>query len=312
MAHKLSDRGRRPINLKNRTVKEAVPEYFTSENPTLISFLEKYYQFMDTSDGTHAFDDDIQELYEARDVTENPTQLLNEMIKELGGGLPNGELFTDPRFTVRRFGDHYRNKGSRFSIEEFFRAFFQQDVEVEYPKKDIFFVGESLIGYDSQKFIQNYARYQIFSILLKVGLGVPTYEELYKKFVHPAGFYFEGIVQAEGQANLALGNMPLATVDSAQLSVIGEAIEDVVFSSSITGLIDSGGTNIRVDLSQLISTYQTLTSTQIGSYYTSLAELVDPNSFTFDDSAAVSPRMSMTTETMDNEMFTRYTSDSSF
>ena len=53
MAHKLSDRGRRPINLKNRTVKEAVPEYFTSENPTLISFLEKYYQFMDTSDGTH-------------------------------------------------------------------------------------------------------------------------------------------------------------------------------------------------------------------------------------------------------------------
>ena len=106
--------------------------------------------------------------------------------------------------------------------------------------------------------------------------------------------------------------MPLATVDSAQLSVIGEAIEDVVFSSSITGLIDSGGTDIRVDLSQLISTYQTLTSTQIGSYYTSLAELVDPNSFTFDDSAAVSPRMSMTTETMDNEMFTRYTSDSSF
>ena len=53
---------------------------------------------------------------------------------------------------------------------------------------------------------------------------------------------------------------------------------------------------------------------ELNKFYSSVAELLSPNSFTFDDSISVDsgPDMSMTTETMDNDMYTRYTSDSAY
>ena len=45
---------RRLKNFQVRKVRESLPEYFTSEYPTLVTFLEKYYDFLDSADGTHA------------------------------------------------------------------------------------------------------------------------------------------------------------------------------------------------------------------------------------------------------------------
>ena len=314
MTHTLENTGRRPIDFHNRVVKEALPEYFTEDFSKLINFLEDYYNFMD-SDGLSSFDDEIKHLNNIRDIGETPKEYLDQLISELGAGIPNGDQFTDARFSARRLAEHFRNKGSRFAIEEFFRAFFQQDVTVEYPKKDIFTIGQDPIGYDGQKFIQNYARYQIFSILLKVGLGVPTYRELYKKFAHPAGFYFEGIVAVEGEANLGFNTMPTSIEDSAAggILVVGEAISTFTTKTNITGLTDSVGTDVRYTLDETIADISTITAQTLDTYYNSIREFTSVNSFTMDDSGnSNTPLMSLTLETMDNNMFTRYTSDSSY
>ena len=312
MTHKLEDVGRRQINFINRSVREVIPEHFTSDYPDLVKFLEYYYDFLD-SDGQSSFSTEIHQLFTLRDITETPTEYLNSLIGELGAGLQNGDNFTNSRFTTRRFADHYRNKGSRFSVEEFFRAFFQQDVEVLYPKVDIFTVGRDAIGYNSQKYIQDYGRYQIYSILLKVGLGVPTYRELYKKFAHPAGFYFEGIVAVEGEADLGFDNMPIALADSAFVTIISEATPTFTTLSEFTGLTDSEGVPIRYNIQQLANLYSSLTAQQINNYYSSIAEFIDPNSFTLDDSGdSNTPLMSLSLETLDNNMFTRYVTDSAY
>ena len=311
MSHVRRDLGRRDPTVFASKVKEVLPEYFGVEHPKLIEFLEQYYHFLDSD---HAFGDEIHELFKAKDATELHDEHLNYMIQQLAPGLKTGDLFLDPRFSVRRFGDYYRTKGSKWSIEEFFRALFQQEVEVEYPKKDIFTVGRDAIGYDSQKYIQNYARYQIFSILIKVGLGVPTYRELYKQFVHPAGFYFEGIVALEGEADLGVDTMPISIPDSAFTSIISEASIEQGLFTSLTGLADSTmGGQIRYNINQLVDLYDSVAASTIGSYYSSIAKFITPNSFTMDDSAdSIGPRMSLTFETLDNNMFTRYTSDSSY
>lgn len=308
MSHKLEDKGRRDVNLINRNVTNVLPEYFAAEYPDLVKFLEYYYQFMD-SDGSHAFDTEIKQLISIRDVAETPTEYLNELIKELGAGLQNGDLFIDPRFSARRFADHYRNKGSRFSVEEFFKAFFQQEVEVIYPKKDIFTVGVDQIGYDSQKFIQDYARYQIFSILIKVGLGVPTYRNLYKKFVHPAGFYFEGEVTAEGEADLGFDTMPVSIASVDLTTIVSEAVEDIIGEptlTTITGLVDSSGIDTRYRIDALASKYATLSINEINNR--TISEFIEPNSPTMDDSDKI--LMSTNIETMDEDIFRRYGSDS--
>lgn len=311
MAHKLKDLGRRDVDFRRRSVKETLPEYFIAENPDLIQLLDYYYDFLD-SDGQDAFDREIHQLNTLRDIGETPTEYLNLIINETTS-LQGGGLFKEPRFTTRRFAESYRNKGSRFSLEEFFQAFYQQDATVEYPKKDIFIVGESKTGYDAAKFIINNAKYQIFSILVKVGLGTSQYETLYKKFVHPAGFYFEGEVITEGEANLNIDSQRASEADIATGIIESEVIITPTLFTSMTGLVDSAGTGARYNLNQAVAAFQTLTAAQIDKLYADIAEVVTPNSFTFDDSDITGrPDLSMNLETIDNDMFTRYLSDSSF
>ena len=311
---------RKPKNFQHRKVREALPEYFTSEYPKLVTFLEKYYQFLD-SDGTSSFGKELRQAFDLRDV--HATTQLDNLISEIASGLPNGDAFTDARYAATRLAELQRNKGTRFATEEFFRLFFKEEVEVEFPKKDIFTVGSSKIGSESLKFIQNGALYQVFSVLIKTAISAPTWEELYKKFMHPAGFFIGARITSDAEASLSGTAQGFVNdFDSGAVPVLSEA-STTVFApfAQMTQLIDSnndGTADYRIGLDQLISVYQTFTPTQLDKFYSNFGEITTPNSFKFDDSdkgdsaGAARPDFSLTTETMDNEMFSNYLADSTF
>ena len=313
---------RRFKSFQNRKVRESLPEFYTSEFPTLVTFLEKYYDFLDSADGTHAFGDDARRFFATKDIREMPSGLLNNLVNELAGGLNTGENFTDTRYALTRLAELARTKGSRFSLEEFFRLFFQQKAEVEYGKESIFKVGDSAsqIGVESIKFIQNNALFQTFGLLIKTGLSVDTWSELYKKFVHPSGFFFAGQVVSDTEA-ISSPTAPIVLFDSSPgPSVISEA--SAPFSLpfvQLTSLIDSGGGNVRQsNLNELVSDYQNFSLAELDTTYHTVRQIITPNSFTFDDSSIrdsdenATPDFSLTLETMDNEIFTRRVTDSAF
>ena len=313
---------RRLKSFQNRKVRESLPEFYTSEFPTLVTFLEKYYDFLDSADGTHAFGDDARQFFATKDIREMPSDLLNNLVSELAGGLNTGENFTDTRYALTRLAELARTKGSRFSLEEFFRLFFQQKAEVEYGKESIFKVGDSAsqIGVESIKFIQNNALFQTFGLLIKTGLSVDTWSELYKKFVHPSGFFFSGQVVSDTEA-ISSPTAPIVLFDSSPgPSVISEA--SAPFSLpfvQLTSLIDSGGGNVRQsNLNELVSDYQNFSLSELDTTYHTVRQIITPNSFTFDDSSIrdsdenATPDFSLTLETMDNEIFTRRVTDSAF
>ena len=313
---------RRLKSFQNRKVRESLPEFYTSEFPTLVTFLEKYYDFLDSADGTHAFGDDARQFFATKDIREMPSDLLNNLVSELAGGLNTGENFTDTRYALTRLAELARTKGSRFSLEEFFRLFFQQRAEVEYGKESIFKVGDSAsqIGVESIKFIQNNALFQTFGLLIKTGLSVDTWSELYKKFVHPSGFFFSGQVVSDTEA-ISSPTAPIVLFDSSPgPSVISEA--SAPFSLpfvQLSSLINSGGGNVRQsNLNELVSDYQNFSLSELDTTYHTVRQIITPNSFTFDDSSIrdsdenATPDFSLTLETMDNEIFTRRVTDSAF
>ena len=315
---------RRFKNFQVRKVREALPEYFTSEFPKLVSFVEKYYDFLDSADATHSFGDDLKQIFATKDIGEMPNELLNSYVNELAANLETGGNFTDTRFALRRLAQFLRLKGSRFSAEEFFRLFFQQKAEIVYGKESVFNIGDSAstIGTESLKFIQNNALFQTFGLQLKTPIDVSKWNELYKKFIHPAGFYFEGQVVSDTEALLSLTaplSIPLDSAATSGPSLSSEALVPLTIPFvQETLLIDSDGTNIRIGLNQLVNVYQNLTTVELEKFYSSIDELIGVNSFTFDDSdirdsaGGATPDFSLATETMDNDMFTRYLSDSSF
>ena len=311
---------RRPKNFLHRKVREALPEHFAQDYPKLVTFLEKYYQFLD-SDGPSSFGKELRQAFDLRDV--HASTQLNSLISEIASGLPNGDNFTDARYAATRLAELQRNKGTRFAVEEFFKLFFQEEVEVEFPKKDIFTVGSSQIGPDSLKIIQNGELFQIFSVLIKTGISTSTWEELYKKFMHPAGFFIGSRITSDAEASLAGAATGLVNdFDSGSIPILSEA-SGLVRSpfTQMTALLDSDGNgtaDFRIGVDQLISVYQSLTSTELNKFYGTINNLIGVNSFKFDDSdtgvSAVTarPDFSLTTETMDNEMFSNYLVDSTF
>jgi len=319
MAHQLNDKNRRHPTLTTAKTGEVLPEYYEVDNPKLITLLDEYYNFLD-SDGAQSFADQIEQIHKARDISSTRNNFLDELITELGNGLTQSSFFQNPRLMAKLLAGFYRSKGTLVSAEGFFRGFFGEEVVVEYPKEQIFIVGDSKIGFDSQKFIQDNGIYQIFSILLKVGISTRDYQALYKRFVHPAGFHFAGEVAILEEAKIGpfsngLTAQGLNPIDSDALNPIFITQASPLLATEfteLTALIDSGGNDdvYRVGINQQISVYQNLTASSLTNFYPSIISLLTPNSFTFDDSTATGgPDFSMTLETMDNSKFTRYTAN---
>ena len=307
VAQTLLDFNRRDQNFTESKVTDILPEYFTSDYPSLVSFLEYYYDFQD-SDAAHGFDNKIQNLYKIRDLRATDLDLINQIFKEIGKGKVNSSYFTDPRYVAGLFANYYRIKGSLYSAEGFFRAFFQQQPEIVYPKNNMFIVGGSKIGAESLKYIQNDKAYQVLSVLVRSSVPISEWRTLYKAFVHPAGFHLSGEVVIESLSNLNLGLMPLSIADSdaGVFSVDGFASIFPTGFASLTGIFPDGGDADtqpeRLDLNQNITAMSGITIEQLNTMYNDIEDVSDANSPTFDedsDGAITGIKFSNTLETMD-------------
>lgn len=310
---------RRYINLHKNKVREVVPEHFIAQYPDLITFLEKYYQYLD-SDQTINFDQQIKDLFKARDLHATSTDNLNRILKEIGLGLANTTYFVDPVFSARLISIFHRVKGSLYSMEAFFKAFYGIDAEITYPKRNIFIVGESQIGAESLRFIQDGALYQIFSLLIKSELPSSVWREFFKEFAQPGGFYIGSEVVIVGLAdNLAtiVNDMPLALLDSNAGSFTYEtvAVDGIAGDIDVSEIIasDSTGVFIRRSAYHSMQPYSTITINQLDDMYQSAKDLATIGTSLFDEDSDANGNamdMSNTIQTFDQSKYTWYDSDS--
>ena len=310
----LLDLDRRNRNFTTSKVKEVLPEHYTSYYPDLVKFLEYYYDFMD-SDATHGFDRDLHNLYKIRDLRATDVNNLNEIFKEIGQGLVSSDFFSDPRKMANLLANGYKIKGSLYSAEGFFRAFYGEQPQVVYPKDNMFIVGDSKVGPESLKYIQNGALYQVFSVLIKSGVSIIKWGDLYKSFVHPGGFYLGAEVAIESIGNLNINNMPLAIKDDNAdiFSVDLFTSNDLSSVFSITGVYPDGGDDDaekeRLDLDATVRAYSTITLEQLNIQYNDIEDALDANSPRFDEDSTgtlKAVKLSNALETMDQTKFDAY------
>ena len=307
----LLDFDRRDINLTESKVREVLPSHYLSDYPDLVKFLEYYYDWMD-SDATHGFDRNIHDLYKLRDLQQTELSFLNRIFYEIGQDLVSSDYFTDPSFIAGLLANSYRIKGSLYSAEGFFRAFYGEQPTIEYPKNNLFIVGESKIGSESLRYLQNGALYQVLSVLVKSSVPISKWRDLYKAFVHPAGFFLGGEVLIEASADLALNPMPDVVLDS-DAGLFGVDLSASITPTSFSSItlimpdsLDADSSDERL-VTTTIRDYETLTIEQLNNLYNNIEDVLDVNSPTFDDDSAVGNKaikFSNTLETMDQDAFT--------
>ena len=281
------DYNRTNLNLRSYSIKEVLPQYYASAYPNLITFLEGYYDYMD-SDGTI---DALQDLYSLYDLESTDLKYIEQIFASIADGA-NSTYFGEPREVLRNFANFYRVKGTKYSAEGFFRAFYGLDVEIEYPKNNLFIVSESKIGTESLRYIQNGALYQIFSVLIKSSIPLSTWRELYKKFVHPAGFYLGGEVVLElVSTNSQFLVMPLS-IDQPPPPLFVEGVANYTIPNGLVetlGILpDDGDSDTvveRIDLDARVGDYANMRADVFAASYGKIEETMNINSPTFDDSA---------------------------
>ena len=185
-------------SIKPDLIAQVLPEYFTTSYPNLIAFVKEYYEFMD-SDGQ--FGSVIKDLIDIRDIESTKLDYLDHMFGEIALGIGQ-KFFTEPREVLRNFAKFFRVKGSLYSAEGFFRSFYNDnDAQILYPKDDLFLLGDSasFLGHESQKLLQDGGAYQILSVFIKSEISLGEYQDFYKRFVHPAGFFLSAEMLIENE-----------------------------------------------------------------------------------------------------------------
>tara|TARA_B100001287_G_scaffold70966_1_gene58591 strand:+ start:7555 stop:8529 length:975 start_codon:yes stop_codon:yes gene_type:complete len=276
------DYGRIGTNIRKSLVDEVLPEHFREDYPNLVTFLDAYYEHLDSAD---TFGGIIQELQTIRDVEDAKLEFLDFMFDEIALGVSNS-FFTNPREALRNFGNFFRVKGSEYSVHGFFRAFFQEEIEIIYPKEKLFRVSQSSIGEEEGFKLQDGGINQIFSTLIKAPLPIVEWEELYRNFVHPAGFFLGASVTLEAQPQLTIGTAESisdpntgrsllhsqATLTSnAEGEVIGALSEPPSLSPLYDGL-DSDTLRDRYSIYRNLNDYPGLTIADVQKYYNKVYE----------------------------------------
>lgn len=311
----LTDINRRSVDLDKYNVREILPMFFQEEYPDLLKLLDYYFENFDQDDQATKI---LNDLYTLRDIQQVADDFLVYIGEEVLLGDPYFENFASKRLSILFSNALYRSKGSRFSIEKFFKIFYNIEAEVEYPKKDIFTIGApiketqdydlsafgtflvgknfsynifgdvtitiddveltedvdyslntddkvftilntidesfltgstltvesrpenfTVIGADLQeKKILDNKRYQLFSILIKSPLSINYWGETYKKFIHPAGMYYQAFVQLIGSADLNIAEQEPNIPETPELLVEGQS---EIFSTSSVRFTDLTG-----------------------------------------------------------------------
>lgn len=150
----------------------------------------------------------MNNIERAMDIDNNTQKYLELMQKEIASVIPR-DITVNKRNLYKNIIDYYKVRGSADSIEIFFRLLFNDEVEVQYPWDKTLIPSSG--NWDANPLLpkggqyldnkgqlsnvirlQDSLRYQKFSYLIRTGQNVSTWENVFNRLVHPAGFKFFG------------------------------------------------------------------------------------------------------------------------
>lgn len=324
----LRDTQRRDVNLREPQIESVLPEHYLSDYPKFVSFLKKYYDFEGQTDSLTVFLDNI---FDTRDVTSTDLKLLEYFEDEYLLGQNYFQGFTDKRTAVKYSSYLYRAKGTRYSIRQFFKTFFDIEPDVVYTKQYIFKLNESKLGAQSARYLTDNKLYQTFAVEIRSELSVEQWRDAYKLMAHPAGMYLGGLTQIVGNASLdqlqydpgVAIKPPIVLEGEGALAPLAFEQNTALFDFSLSARLgeDSAGGRALLFRTNMGNTadgidkggndlndVQDLTVENLDNLYSSLGEYLTPDSPTLDDDSDGSTTFSgfdiSSTETIDQEQFT--------
>lgn len=119
--------------LLSKIVDKQLPDFVRSEHPKFVTFIKKYYEWLETNSGVEK---EIQNLRDGIDLDTANSFYLNELRKDLLPYFPEN-ILADKRLFLKLVSNFYKSSGTQDSVKFLFRALYNDNIDIYYPKEDI-------------------------------------------------------------------------------------------------------------------------------------------------------------------------------
>jgi len=197
---------------------DTIPRHILADSENFIQLLQDYYEFLNERGMPINV---ITNMVKNSDIERADEEFIDNLMAETMVDLPfdpqaNRKIF------YKRVVDFYRTKGTIESFRVFFRVFFNDNIELFYPKDYTFTLGQNrwdaqlripefseegvLLGYTYGGWVNNQGMlstnqyltdgryYQPYSYVIKSSLNITRWQYIFNKVCHPSGFVFYGEV----------------------------------------------------------------------------------------------------------------------
>ena len=130
----LSVANSRPRNIESVNVNSLYPEALRKDAASLISFIERYYEYLNQNGFPSG---EISNITREKDIDIASDAYLTEIKNLIARNIPNSRVI-DKVTLYRIIANYYRTRGSEDSVHSFFKIFFGEIVDVIFPRDYLF------------------------------------------------------------------------------------------------------------------------------------------------------------------------------
>lgn len=112
-----------------------LPDYVQNFYPLFLIFATKYFEWLDNS--STGVQHSLQNIELNRDIDTTANNLVLQFLNTYMPSVPDTTV-ADQQLVLKHFREFYERKGSEQSFKFFFRAFYDDDIEVKYPRDTLF------------------------------------------------------------------------------------------------------------------------------------------------------------------------------
>lgn len=190
-------------------IERQFPAIYREDGQELIQFLKEYYKFLETNTEQSLYNG--RRIFEYRDIDTTLERMLIFFKKKYLADLPfNGDTI---RIVVKNILGLYRRKGTQGGLELFFNIFYNEDIKVYYPSKDMLRPSDS-----------EWKRGTYLQMMPNNGIFTSTKTE--------KTYTYRDII---GRQIIGITSRARATVDKINFIIIGNTFTPILFINDETG-----------------------------------------------------------------------------
>jgi len=119
--------------LTSKLVKQQLPSFVRDDYPIFVTFLEKYYEWLETNNQVSY---ELDALQKSTDIDTADDFYIEQIRKDLTPYFPT-DIAGDKALFLKLIHQFYRSSGTPDSVKFLFKALYNENIDIYYPKEDI-------------------------------------------------------------------------------------------------------------------------------------------------------------------------------